>query len=53
MTSATRVLESFSRVECSGRKLKTLHTDNGGEYLSTNFGENLRFEGISQYTHSF
>ena len=28
---------------CSGRKLKTLCTDNGGEYLSTNFGEYLKF----------
>ena len=31
---------------CSGRKLKTLRTDNGGEYFSTNFGEYLRSEGI-------
>ena len=31
---------------CSSRKLKTLRTDNGGEYVSSEFGDYLKSEGI-------
>ena len=42
-----KFLEWKAMVERStGRKLKTLRTDNGGEYTSTQFGEYLRSEGI-------
>ena len=37
----------FSRVERStGRKLKTLRTDNGGEYVSVDFETCLKKEGV-------
>ena len=42
-----KFLEWKAMVERStGRKLKTLRTDNGGEYTSTQFGDYLRSEGI-------
>jgi len=31
---------------CSDKKLKTLHTDNGGEYVSFEFDDYLKSEGI-------
>ena len=40
-------LEWKAQVERSaGRKLKTLHTDNGGEYVSADFEKSLKEEGV-------
>ena len=45
----TRFLEWKAMIENStGRKLKILRTDNGGEYTSSEFTQYLRKEGIRQ-----
>ena len=47
----SEVFEKFKQYEaevtnCSGKKIKTLRTDNGGEYTSTEFEAYLRKKGI-------
>jgi transposase InsO family protein len=39
-----------ARVECeTGKKLKVLRTDNGGEFTSVEFGEHCAGEGIQRH----